>query len=391
MAENLRLGNHTDDTPALPYPDYRILLENNSLAQSAEATGIYDQDTYHAVQLDPSTTTLITPDRAGNPSMLPVLTPLENLPWFNRTYHEKYAGTGTPLEYYGHQPLLLERDSRLYKAALRPGFQRLAEQGGVIVVDYNDRAADRTKNEIATIAHDLAVTITPVPGPEGDTTPHYHYADIARPMVSDPRMRSRRKTFYDAYESGRRGGLITDDKVTVSPRLNNADTEKIWNFYKPAFNKLTEDDPVQAGFDEAEFIDLMRDPTCAKFVYKEGSAIVNLCLLGDIKGFPWMNQYYYQRQFPEQYAKDAVFCSPGVIANPELGQGLTSLHTMGMIGAVVRLAGIEPVLTFACDTQSNKNVPRLSDMSLENAGVRTRFYEHPIGHQLFDMYRVTPA
>jgi len=265
--------------------------------------------------------------------------------------------------------------------------QSLADQKGVLLLDHTDHEAPRIDKELASIARELGLTFTDVVGRGGVDAKHFHYASLAQPIAKNDGT-IEPKSMYEAFDQGRANGALTDDSISVSSSLSPADSQQIWDFYEPVFDQLSSDDPVYAGLNRDEFNTLIQSPDCIKFVYRAGAAIVNLSLIADIKTCSWMNQFYYQQRYPVEYERGQIYCSPGVIANPNIPHQVSSLQTLGMVGKVIKLAGIEPVLTFACDHISNVQLPRLSELALRRAGIKTDFSK-PIGHQLFRMLKVS--
>jgi hypothetical protein len=365
---------------------YRGCYENDGRAQSIEAEGLFDIQAFDAALSDPRSS-ILSMAVEGSTRHVPLLTPLENASWFNTGFYERYNPDNGPAMLYSHLSELYGLDRRSYLRALDLGIRRLADTKGILALDYSDHEAETVEAEIDTIASSLGVTLRDVNGPYGQNTPHFHYASRTEPYDTGSDTPTNIGSLYDAYNFGLSSGLLTDEHVTLIPSLTESDTEQLWSFYHPVFDKLSDDDPVNAGFNEQEFRDLMSSPDCYKFLYKAGAAIVNLCLLTNIKDCSWMNQFYYRQNYRDKYDQGRVLCSPGVIANPNQKQRASSLFTMGLASSLIRLSGIEPVITFACDTESNKQVPKLSQHSLKSKGMRSDF-THPIGHQLFRMFRV---
>ena len=151
---------------------------------------------------------------------------------------------------------------------------------------------------------------------------------------------------------------------------------------------LSSQDPIHSGFTKQEFIDLMNATECVKFLYKIDGTVVNLFFMIEIKQCSWMNQSYFKNKYPQQYAEDRIYCAPGIIANPNVRHKGSSQQTMGLAADVIRLAGIEPVITFACNAGSDKLVPKHTQRFVSEAGL-TCDYAQPVGHQIFRMMRVT--
>jgi len=368
------------------YHLYRDSIETTERTQSIEAEGLFDFNDFKRINEHPETVRLNVV-RDGQAHELPLLTPLENYDtWFNVAYYRRLVGAHTPLWYYNHLSPLQRTDRSAYAEALLPALRQLSAVRGILVIDHTDHEALMIENELAALTAKADVTYTDFSMTGGPLARHYHYASEGHPI--QPTTVLPRRHLYQAYRYGLGTGEIHDDMVTVAPELSDADIETSWQFYKPAFDKLTADDPVYAGFTESEFIDIMQDPGFAKFVYRQGGAIVNICLLATVKTCNWFNQFYFQQHHPEEYEDDAVYCSPGVVMNPEVVTPASSIRTMKMVGQVLRLSGTEPVITFACDEESNKQVPKLSEYAMRRGGLETN-YTSTVGHQLFRMLAVS--
>jgi hypothetical protein len=365
---------------------YRNCFENTGRQQGIEAEGIFDRADFAAVYNDPRTVRLsVAADGASR--TVPLLTPLPNCAsWFNLDFYTTYAGN-RPLVYYNHLSPPYRRDPGAYVDALGPALRRLAGENGVLVFDHTNHEAATVSRELSAIAAGLSISYTDIEGPDGVVTPHYHYESVAKQPGQANGQPDGPVSLYDTYDKNRLLGVIPDDSVTVSPTLTPGDIEQAWSFYGPAFDELTASDPVKAGFTEDEFAQLMLSPDCIKFVNRVGQAIVNFCLMSDVRKCPWMNQFYYQQKYPAQYEQGRILCSLGVVANPQLGRAATTLRTVNMMGKIIKLSGTEPVVTFACDTASNKNVPRLAQHSFTSAGVEIDF-SRPVGQQLFRMLSI---
>ena len=366
---------------------YRDSYENAGRQQSIEAEGLFDIGDFRNV-LNDAATSALTVNCQGTERTVPLLTPAENYDsWLNLSYYRQHAGGTVPLTYFSHLSPLYQRYPSEYLETLRPNLQSIADQKGVLLLDHTDHEAPRINKELASIARELGLTFTDVVGQDGVDAKHFHYASLAQPIAKDDGAAGP-KSMYEAFDQGRANGALTDGSISVSSSLSPEDSQQIWDFYEPVFNQLSIDDPVYAGLNRDEFDTLTQSPDCIKFVYRAGAAIVNLSLIADIKTCSWMNQFYYKQHYPVEYERGQIYCSPGVIANPNIPHQVSSLQTLGMVGKVIKLAGIEPVLTFACDNISNVQLPRLSELALKRAGIKTDFSK-PIGHQLFRMLKVS--
>ncbi|HSX29702.1 MAG TPA: hypothetical protein VLE73_04035 [Candidatus Saccharimonadales bacterium] len=357
---------------------YRECFENPSRQQGAEAEGLFDSSDFRLAYEDPRTTMLDIPTD-DSLRTVPLLAPLRNYGDANLDFYNRYAGS-RPLMYYNHLSTPFQQSPQAYIAALRPALRQLAAQNGVIVFNHTDLEAHTVNAELTAITDASGLRLTDIHGPEGAATKHYHYASIATPIEKTD-VPSTPVSLYSAY--AQLPDVLQDANVTVSATLPIKDIEQVWGFYEQAFAELTANDPVQAGFSEKDFKNLMQDPSFVKFVYREGNTIGNINIQTDVRNLPWMNQYYYRTTFP-QYEQGLVFCSPGVITNPELRSPSMTIRSASMLGKLIVRSGAESIITFACDTESNKQVPGLARIGLKKGGLQTNFSK-PVSHQLFRM------
>lgn len=336
------------------YSSYRALYETHT--EGMETEGIFYESDFASILDDPRTAVL----EQTNGGRVPLLTPFEHRSnWFHETLYRQWAGERTPLYYYNHLPALKQRQSAVYRETLRDAIEQLEREGALIVLDHPESAGDA----IAAEMNDMGISITDIPYESADTR-HFQYASIIQPTLPNTK------------------------PVTMETCLQATDIEQLWSFYNPSFEAISVVDPVHSGFTEAEFTEVMRSPDFMKFVFRAGETIVNLCLITDVRNCEWMNQAYYKKEFPEKYDSGEVWCSPGVLTNPNAtGQAAASLRTMCAVGRLIADRNKEIALSFVCNSISDKQVPGLSQRSLERVGVRSDFSQ-PLAKHIFRVCRL---
>ena len=376
--------NTTNTPPDTSFEAYRSAYDSFASHHSIEAEGLFDQVDFDRAVSDPNTT-LYTPESLGIKATLPLLTNADNYRnWLNMRWYKENLGGSAPIDYLSHLSVLYGADPVAYAEALTVRLQHLADQGGSVIFDHTDHASNRVNSDLGAIA--LAAGVTLQEHTAATESRHFHYASSLTSPNEEPQTQ-RPDSLQKAYGQGLVSGALQASQTEVVRSLKPADTDQIWSFYKPVFDTLSNHDPIHSGFTEQEFTDLMESTDCVKFLYKADDTIVNLFFMIDIKDCSWMNQTYFKNNFAQQYDDGRVYCAPGIIANPNVRHKGSSQQTMGLAARVIKLSGIEPVITFACNVESNQLVPKHTQRFVTDAGLECD-YTQPVGHQVFRMMRV---
>lgn len=375
---------------SLSYIEYRRRMENPvERLLGMEFEGL-EADQFMAAVHDPRSAVLEFASRDDGPLSIPLAVPVEYMPWVNEPYlgraMTKRIGTAPDIYYYNHFPNILSQDPEAYAAALSPVLYRVADGVGAITTDHLHHNTLTTNRDIANIARRLGLKQTDVLGRKKPPARHYQYVS---PMIfaDSHRVGQVSANLVSGYQAAVKNGALDDSgPVTVRESLSEEDIESVWPYYQEAFDKLDEIDPVKAGFTHDQFVDVMESADFIKIVHRIGQKIANMCLLADVRSCPWLNQIYYQTEFPEAYENGRVLASPGVITDPAASSRL-SFGTMGMVRTLIELADIEPVITFVCNEESNHQVPRLSHLALNHSGRLITDLQFPTAYQLFRLFQ----
>lgn len=368
---------------------YRGYIEEGADQHSIEADGIFDIADYDAIVADPGTVQIATADNVS----VPLMTPLGNRSnWFNLTYYQRLLGDDRPFVYYNHLAPVYQADPTAYQQALREPLQKLADRNGVLVFDHSDHAQPRVETQLDEVLAALGISHQTGLEPTAADNLHYHYSSKGT-IPGGAEQVGGIEALYDAakdYHHDSPSGA----RVFVTPELEAQHVEEAWEFYQQVFAQLSQADPVFAGLTEAEFQTVMTEAPYLKAVYMSGQSVVNFCLLTDVRNCTWMNQKYYQDRYPVDYGNGEVLCCPGIIRNPAATEqpAQSSGQTIGIIGRLARQAAIEPVITFACNSISNRQVPRLCENYLWQGGLGLQVQTtQPDGHQVFQAYELKSA
>ncbi len=351
--------------------------------QGMETEGIWDEAAFQAVVGDARTVSLALDDGA----VLPLLTPMINLPYTNIDYYrreaDKLAGSSTTgdIWYYTHLPNLWDRQRAMLERLLIPAVGRVAMEGGVIAYDTPTGRIELTDRQVISLLGQIGETsLVALP----DMPVHFQYA--SRLELAGVRQQHNQLPldFPGLYAAAKAAGSPTvDGTVEVVGTMDDVDITHIWGYYQRAHDVLTSGDVVYAGFSESELRQVLSDPSITKFAYRVDGQVSNLSIVASITNCPWLNAEYFAAHYPEQFP-DRIICGIGAISDPDAPKGLTppTLHTAGVLGKLIADAGADAILMFVCDDQSNRYIPRISESAMRRAKLTVDF-SRPMGQQLF--------
>lgn len=326
--------------PYAEFESYREALGLEAALQGIEAIGVYNRDDYQRVTNDPLTIPIDT-----GAELLPYLTPVGNLPRVNNNLYSDNGVTGPSWFHCRTQLAQGEIDST---AALA-----FAQHQPFVLIEHSaseKQSVDRDLDRLSVITgaswrdHQLP-----------DFFRHYQYYDrlvLNTAVNPDGTIDDLRA----AYEAGLHSGHFdASSSVSATGVLGKSDIDHIWGYYEPAFDELSRQDPILAGSDKEELTDLLENPEFIKAVFRDSATgqVVNVSVYADVRSCEWMNQAFFEDQYPDEFHNGLAICSAGVLTDKQATTGLYSLQTLKMIAQLCEVAGVEPVLSFACDDISN--------------------------------------
>ena len=156
-------------------------------------------------------------------------------------------------------------------------------------------------------------------------------------------------------------------RVDTLTEVDEQLTQHFLELYREAFAPLDELAPARQGLTDDEFIAQMADDSVVKVVgYNHSGEPVALTFMSAALGtVPWISPAYFERRFPEQAARHALFYFGGLVVRAaDRGMSWTILVLEEAYRHVARAGG---VAIFDCCTHNvDRNLPAL----LERVGRR---------------------
>lgn len=112
-------------------------------------------------------------------------------------------------------------------------------------------------------------------------------------------------------------------RVTVERHLDAVVSDDFLAFYREAFEPLRTETAVEQTVSDAEFRDLAARTDVIKFVgWDDGGHPVSLALVTtNLTLVPWISVPFYERRFPEHYARNAIYYFVTLVIAPEHQDG----------------------------------------------------------------------
>jgi hypothetical protein len=270
----------------------------------------------------------------------------------------------------------------------------LATRGGLLAADYPvhpDESDEDARAEIA-ISSTLAVAgVDTQDVSKGHA--HYHYESLADPTPPPTEINT-----TPAIEAMLEAHTKTiEAQASLETVMTDGDIAQIQDFYARAHERIASDSPIISSWPADELAAILKDPDVLKFVSRVGNTILNTMLMQDARHGPAgaiVDQGHLAHHWPGQQETGQVLFSPGIFRNPDVDTPqqviTTSNATIGHFGRLIVEAGIRPVITFACNEGSNKNVPRLAHIALNRSGAKVDFRK-PVSMQHFRMFQLSPG
>ncbi len=143
--------------------------------------------------------------------------------------------------------------------------------------------------------------------------------------------------------------------------LSDEEIDEYMGVYREAFDPLDELSPAKQSMTDEEFRDEMTSPTVTKYVVEdaEGRVIALACMTTDTSQVPWLSPKYYQKHFPEQFERQAIYFVGTILTHPER----RGEHVLGSIldQMVIDVATNRGVAAFDC-CEYNVEVVGLPEM-----------------------------
>ena len=199
---------------------------------------------------------------------------------------------------------------------------------------------------------------------------HYNY--VSNVLVSEPSVVDSEFCLVEAMVEFEAKNKNSDSRTSFVLLVDDEDIAVIWAYYSRIFGKLSEDDPIIAGYDEAGLQALMRNEQIVKMVFRgKDNAPVAVGFLCDIRSAADVfNGQYFTSRYEPQYETGLVHVSPGLVRDESYKfAGSAGLEIFKKLRSFYVHYGIEPVVSFFCNEQSKQTVPRIVQKAMNGSGM----------------------
>lgn len=359
ITEGIALEPREAVEAAQKYNQYRD--ENDE----AVKIGLYGEDLGRALS---NTDSMLIHYAEGDKSyVMPLLVPSEELEWYNMNLLKRSYGKDTKFYYFAHP--LIPRDEGSQSAIFSAIKQKL-EEGSVIFLDhYRGRSLDEpTEQMLSKLADKYQVKL--LGGGESERRADTFAGPV---QFGKDKIINNAPSLLEAYQQGLIAGEITyDDKngPSLVDVITGEEAEKIWQFYEAPFDKLSQDHPMNAGFDKEGLLAILQDPNVAKIVNRVEGKITTLCFfVQDFDQCPWFNKQYYQEKYPEYSASNNILIFPGIVTDETMKGSSYSFKVIKLATQVVGKRGSDVLVTFECTETSAQYIPKIVTAAINRSKV----------------------
>jgi hypothetical protein len=174
-----------------------------------------------------------------------------------------------------------------------------------------------------------------------------------------------------------------DTRITVETRIDPWHAEMFWELYLTAFGPLRSRAVARQVLHHDEFIAEMADPRIWKYVAwdLDGEPIGLTTLTRELASVPWVSPEYFEVNFPEAAARNAVYYLGFTLAHP--GQRQSRLFVQMLAAVVERLVKARAVCAYDVCAYNNATfrfgdhiemmLHRLADVTVEKIDTQTYY------------------
>lgn len=184
----------------------------------------------------------------------------------------------------------------------------------------------------------------------------------------------------------------TKTGVVLQHHVSEDVARYMYDFYEKAYEVLN-DHPCRQGLSPDEFLDMaVNDAGVDKLIYFNNGVPEALYLAcNDLSKLSWVNQQYYQKNYPEQYAKGQLVWFPGIATDPRPEvAGHNTQYMIGLMAELVAEGGNDFVaLMDFCDVNAEW-LPGYLESEINKTSV-ARIEIPPIAKQQYWSVRLTAA
>jgi hypothetical protein len=352
MSETLLVTNH----------EITKELEEHSRPQRL---GLPDSEMTELVKLTDSVSVIDAQTHAA----IPCLVPVKPIDWFNSDFiNHVYE---RPESTYYFPPIVEGLDSEI-EASIGASVVDKLLGGSVVIVDaFRDKPEERLSKLIDLLPEDMEISIENLGGGGQERYLNQYVAEVS--YVGQSHEYNETISTFDAYIQMVDTGELADasiDGVSCIDVTPEDEIENLWSFYNKRFGEIAEEHPINAGYDEASFKDLLRDPSVVKIVNRADGDITTLCMfLTDLEQCPWLDVEYYQKNHSDALETNNLFVFLGIVTDDKKKGNNYATDVVDLLALVTAKRNSPVIVTFECNEISENITPILVKAAIENSGV----------------------
>jgi hypothetical protein len=385
-ATNVELSNDEVERSAAIYESFRQEQDG------AVKIGLYGDDLRIAMQDLGTVMVKYAVQTEVQPVHMPVLVPINGLEWYNLPYlHEKY-GEDAQLYCYVHPPIPGDEGSR---EVIASAVKDVLDSGAVVLLDqYQGASPFDSKNWVPDdMPEDSNGTIVRLRNNEDiyelesmNSNGRLKKSDVfVCPIDFDGiDVVKEAPSIYDTYQRAvENGELIIDAQngPSIERVMSVNDMQKVWDIYEKPFERLSKGNPVLAGFDEGSLKYMLADPDIVKMVNrKDGDITTLLIFTQNFNHYPWFNEEYFKRTYPDYYDTGNILLCPGIVSDEAKRGTAFSWSLVDLLVKVAAKRETNAALSFECTEISTRYIPtKVVARGVEASGIATaRGYDEPV-------------
>jgi len=364
--------------------NYNKYLEQFPYIDSAQKIGLSETDFISAVKNKHSVVVECKTD-AGEMLRIPIIVPTSELSWYNTSFLRRKYGSDRDIYYMPPLPMNIV-DTNEAGASV----SKFISNGGVVLVDVHRDYSQVRLEQIDQLLSNGGIQVSTIENPNSDEESCFLNQYIAEVNFGDNSVFRNAPTFIEQYQTMIASGELppsNTDGVQLVDTIDGEEADRIWRIYQEPFDKISENHPINSGYNHEKLLAILRDPSVVKVVNKSEGEITTLCFfLTDIKQCGWLNKEYYKNHLSEAIDTDNLLLFLGIVTDEEKRGNAYSSDVVNLLTQVANARRSSVILSFECNDITYKITPPIVKAGIEQNGLctvsgleqpvsQTRFYE----------------
>lgn len=296
-------------------------------------------------------------ESGGSTYRMPVLIPAEKLYWYNQDLLKKTYG-GKQVYFYTQIPP--QQDvAEVAKKALK--------DGSVIIVNSDDSSVDYSRTLQDEIAKDIGV--------KRESLMEAFLNQYVGNVRFEGLSYATASSFFDTYQAMVKAGKLkanTEQGASILDVIKGEEAEELWQIYQKPFEDISTTSPINAGYDEKGFFEVLADPSVIKVVNRDKGDITTLGLfVTNFDHSPWINEEYYKKHQSKAHETGNILIFTGIVSDENKRGSMHSLELIRLLLKVGEERGTNSLITFECNEVSSNYLPRIVDFAINHSEIAT--------------------